>query len=102
MNNTILTKINDFDNRNYRNKALKFRTAQQMIHKLLMCDRLEKIEVKRTRYTKQELANKLSIDLEELMPFTGNIIKSSMRKTGEMDLRLIKLYLNTKLVANNS
>ena len=55
MNNIILTKIKDFDNRNYRNKALKFMTAQKMVHKLLSCERLEKIEIKRPRYTKQEL-----------------------------------------------
>ena len=98
MNNIILTKIKDFDNRNYRNKALKFMTAQKMVHKLLSCERLEKIEIKRPRYTKQELADKLSINLDELEPFTRNITKSSIRKAGEMDLRLLKLYFNTKLI----
>jgi|APSaa5957512622_1039677.scaffolds.fasta_scaffold102965_2 hypothetical protein len=49
-----------------KNRGLSFSTAYKMIHRFLTCDRIHKKEGRRLRYTKEELAEKLGISLDEL------------------------------------
>jgi hypothetical protein len=95
MTECILTKL--LESSNNKQKALRLFTAQTMVNKFLSCDRLVKIEVRCKKYTAQELANKLSVSLLELEPFTKPPSKFCYRKTaGKIDMSLIKLYCSTK------
>lgn len=91
---SILTKIQETSNN--KQKGLSLYSAQKMVSKLLNYDRLEKIEVSRRKYTPEELASALKVDLTELKPLIKKSTRFSLKKAGKIDLPLIKLYLNTK------
>lgn len=97
MSNLILSQSNYFDN-NKRSSSLKLLTAQKMIKKLLSANRLKKIEVERPKYSEIELCKKLDINKEQLKLFTGKLTKTTKAIGVDIDLKLIKLYLNTKFV----
>jgi hypothetical protein len=87
-----------------KNKNLKFSTAQGMIFKLLTTDRLEKEsprcrttkEYRCTKYTKEELAQKLGITHQELEKL--KIPYFYRRVANKISLPLISLYCATKWV----
>ena len=87
-----------------RNKSLKFSTAQGMIFKLLTTDRLEKEsprcrttkEYRCTKYTKEELAQKLGITHQELEKLKAPYFYRSV--ANKISLLLIGLYCATKWV----
>jgi hypothetical protein len=95
MTERILTKL--LESSNNKQKTLRFFTAQAMINKFLSCDRLVTSEIRCKKYTAQELANKLSISLPELEPFTKPPSRFCHRRNvGKIDMALIKMYCNTK------
>ena len=101
MNKLIVTQDTDFNNYNRNRSSMKLVTAQRMIRKLLSTDRLEKIEIRKHRYTENELAEKLSIDIEKLNLYTGKPTTTNRMAGLDVDLKLIKLYFNTKFVCDN-
>jgi len=98
MTNIILTKKEYLNKRGSRESSMLLSTAQYMIHKLLRYNRLEKVEVKKLKYTEEELANKLGITLHELSKYTGVITKSKRRNIDRIDEKLIPLFFNTKFI----
>ena len=94
MTDRILTKLQESSNN--KQAELRFLTAQMMIKKLLSCDRVVKIEVRRRKYIAQELADRLSISPTELETFTKQPTKRLNKTAGKISLQLIKLYCNTK------
>ncbi len=83
---------------NNRKKGANPLTIRKMLQDLLHQERIEKIEVTQTSYTISELAQKLSISIEELIKFRTFINTYSPSKTTNDDIsyEIIRLYCNTK------
>ena len=83
---------------NNRKKGANPLTIRKMIQSLLCHERVEKIEVTRARYSISELANELSISMDELIKFKNFINTYPTSKTANDDIsyEIIKLYCNTK------
>jgi hypothetical protein len=84
---------------NNRKRGVNPLTIRKMIYDLQNKERLEKIEVKRRRYSISELANELSISMDELIKFKTFINSYPTSKTSNDDIsyKIIRLYCNTKL-----
>jgi hypothetical protein len=77
-------------------ESLSFITAQKMIDKLLLCERIEKdiIDYKAEPYNKQQLSKKLFLSTKQLGEFGDeDFYKRYSRK---ISLPLIKLFCATK------
>lgn len=96
MTDHSLNKIIASDNN--RKKGANPLTIRKMLQDLLHQERIEKIEVTQTSYTISELAQKLSISIEELIKFRTFINTYSPSKTTNDDIsyEIIRLYCNTK------
>jgi hypothetical protein len=95
---------------------LNFSTAQKMIHRLLTHDRIktdldegrirglglsnDKPEVKAGAFTKEELAEKLSISPEDLEKLESSDLYESI--ANKVSLPLIRLYCATKFADGES
>ena len=78
------------------NESLSFITAQRMIDKLLLCERIEKdiIAYKAEPYNKHQLSKKLYLTIKQLREFSDeDFYKRYSRK---ISLPLIKLFCATK------
>ena len=77
-------------------RTISFLTVQKMIYRFLTCDRIIKVEVKRPKYTKYELAEKLNLSEQELkklrLPYFCRAVIS------KINLPLVRLYCSTKWV----
>jgi hypothetical protein len=95
---TELGKSSQFNDKNklkYEG-ALDFLVAQKMIRKFLSGNRIETREIRVLKYTKEELATRLGITVEELYKCKRSYFykKISMR----ILLPLVALYCSTKWV----
>ncbi len=79
-----------------RDGKIGFAVSQKMINKFLNYDRIEKIEVIRPRYTKEELAKKLNISTEELEELMGEYVYKNMAV--KISWSLAGLYCSTKWI----
>lgn len=100
MSEFILSKLPELDN-NGRSGGFKHATIKKMICELLTNDRLVQMEVKQMRYSPTQLANKLSISVEELRNFMSPITKLDVQKgtrghNFDMGMEVLKLYCKTK------
>lgn len=96
MTDHSLNKIIASDNN--RKKGANPLTIRKMLQDLLHQERIEKIEVTQTSYTISELAQKLSISIEDLIKFRTYINTYSPSKTtcDDISYEIIRLYCNTK------
>ncbi len=98
MTDSILVMSQPSSNTDEQQKNyLSFLVAQKIIKQFLTCDRVVTVEVRRRKFTKRELAEKLSISQAELEVFIKPSCKAFYKKSaGKISLPLVKLYCNTK------
>lgn len=100
MSDFILSKLTELSN-NGRSTGIKHGTIKRMVSELLRNDRLVKIEVKEIRYTQAQLANKLSISVEELKNYMTSTTSSDYKRgtrgnNQDIGMEILKLYCKTK------
>ena len=76
------------------NNHLKFSTVQNIIYKFLNCNRIETVEIKCVKYTKEELAERIGITIKELEAAKAPYFYTSI--ASKISLPLISLYCSAK------